>query len=379
MNISKIKILELRTVSGTGGGPEKTIFLTAKKINPRRFETHIIYSRNKNDPQYNWMIRNRRLPEEVYYYDYIEKHPFDIGLLRYLLNYCRKYKIDILHSHEYKTDVIAGILKRFLAIRWVSTFHAAAFANLKLKIYQYLAYQALKKADLVVTVSHHQKELLKKKGLPLNILSTLPNGIDTNVFKPDTSDLSFRKKWDIPRNALVLGFLGRLSVEKNIPLLITVFKRLNQKRDNVFLVLGGEGSEREKIENLIDQNNLNDKTRLVGFIENPIPLYKSIDIFVICSTTEVMPNSVLEAMAMELPVVATEVGGLSEVISPNQEGFLTPSGSVEGLYSSILKLIENHGLRKKMGKMGREKVIRQYSFDGRVKKLEKIYEKLYQE
>lgn len=373
-----IKILELRTVSGTGGGPEKTIFLTAQKMNPKRFETHICYSRNRNDPEFNWMKGVHHLRKGIFYGEYVEKHPFDLGLLRHLLAYCRDQGIDVIHTHEYKTDVIAAWLKPRVPAKWVSTFHSANAGNLKLKFYQALAYRALKKADRVMTVSPHQKELLLEKGIPSAILTVLPNGVDTEMFAPTGNEENLRAEWGIPGDAVVLGFVGRLSKEKNIPLLLEAFSQVVQEHKKLFLILAGEGPERKNVEKLISELGLQEKARLVGFLENTVPFYSSIDLFVQSSDTEGMPNTVLEAMAMGLPVVATEVGGVGELIQNNEEGFLVPAGDAGRLAQSMIKLIESPTLREEMGKEGRAKVVQQFSFDARVKKLEELYEKLCQ-
>lgn len=378
MNPKKIKILELRTVSGTGGGPEKTIFLTAQKINPDSFETHIIYTRNKDDPQYNWMRKYWQLPERVLYHDYVEKFSFAPSILGFFKNYCQQHQIDILHSHEYKTDVLCRLIQKKFPIKWVSTFHAPALSSQKLRFYQWLAYRALRKADLVFMVAPHQEALLLKKGVLQKNLILLANGVDTEIFRSGVSGKNLKEKWGLPKEAVVIGFLGRLSQEKNLPLMLKVFSQVSNRFDQAYLMLGGEGPERGRIEKLIEELNLKNKCRLVGFQEDPVAFYSSIDIYVQTSSTEQMPNTVLEAMAMELPVVATRVGGIGELITAGVEGYLVESRDSGALTQFMLKLIEDSRLRKQIGARGREKVARQYSFDARVRKLEEHYERLCQ-
>lgn len=378
MSEEKIKILELRTVSGTGGGPEKTIFMTAKKLDSSRFETHIIYTRNLQDPQFNWMKRHYALPEGVHYEEYIEKHSYDPRLLKYLYQYCQRYRIDILHSHEYKTDVLCGLIRKKLAAKWVSTFHAAAFSSWKLKLYQYLAYRQLRKADRVFMVSPQQKTLLLHHRIPEGILCYLPNGVDTDVYCRSSVRNDFREKWGCQRETVVLGFMGRLCSEKNILLLLKAFGVVLKQEENLLLVLAGEGPERNKVGGWIKDLKQENKTRLLGFVEDTVPFYASLDVYIQSSTTEGMPNTILEAMAMELPVVATNVGGNGELIEDGSEGFLVASGDENALFQSMLKLVRDHKLRREMGKKGRDKVLRHFSFEGRVHQLEEHYERLCQ-
>lgn len=376
MSSPKIKILELRTVSGTGGGPEKTIFMTARKINPERFETHIIYTRNKKDPEFNWMKRRYVVEGAYFYQDYVEKYPFDWNILKHLFSYCRNHKIDIVHSHEYKTDVMGALLKRKLPVKWVSTFHLAVYETLKLRLYQALAYRFLRKADLIMTVCSQQKDLLEQKKIDSNRIIVLPNGIDTEIFQPNDGSSRMREIWKIPNDQMVVGFMGRLNKQKNIPLLLEAFGEVLKQEPSIHLMIAGEGPLRGKLERQVAEKGFSQQVHFLGFLTDTVPFYEAIDIFAQASDIEGMPNAVLEAMALGKPVVATAVGGVPELIQDGEEGILVEKGSAEGLARAVLKLIQKAELRKRMGKKGREKVVNRFSFDARVRKLEEIYERL---
>jgi glycosyltransferase involved in cell wall biosynthesis len=370
-----IRILELRCVRGSGGGPEKTIFLTAKKINPDRFQTDIIYIRAKTDPEFN-LMRKHFLDPKVSYHEVVEHHPFDFSLVSEILRFCQANKIDLIHSHEYKTDVLAALVRRKWQGKWISTFHSECQGSLKLWFYQMLGYRALKKCDLVFAVSQELRGSLFKHGVSSAKIELLVNGIDTEAFKRNSSEMSFREKRQIPPSRTVIGFVGRLSKEKNIPLLLRVFKQLLDEGFNVETVLAGEGPEKEKLLSLVRQLEIHPRVHFLGFREDTREIYMNLDIFAQSSENEGMSNSILEAMAMELPVVATAVGGIPELIKHGQEGFLCQPGNEIGFCESLKLLASDPEKRKEMGRKGREKVLRHFSFQDRVRRLENFYERL---
>ncbi len=376
----KINILELRCVRGSGGGPEKTIFLTALKIDPTRFQTHIVYIRDEDDQGFN-LMRQQYFESDnpnVFYKELYEKGSFDFSLVSWLKDYCFKKKIDIIHSHEYKTDVLAKLVYRNYPIAWLATYHLHYADSLKLKLYQYLDMRALKTANKVLTVSESLFNLLKKKKIPLSRLENMPNGIDTTYFDPQKTESTLQEELGVSKEKTLIGYVGRLSEQKNLPLLLKAFQRLIVQGKEVELVLVGEGELKEQIDQLIDKMELRKWVHLVGFVDDIRMIYKGLDLMVLSSNEEGMPNSILEAMAMEVPVVSTNVGGVNELIQSKENGLICPSKNLEALIASMVQLIDHPGLRNEYGKKSRNTIIEKFSFDKRVKRLEEVYKELYE-
>lgn len=375
-----LQILELRCVKGSGGGPEKTIFLSAQKMDPARFKTHILYIREEDDPQFNMMRRQyfEKKSPSVVYREVFEKHRFDTGLITFIADYCFRNSIDLIHSHEYKTDVLARLVCRRIDVKWLASYHLDFADSFKLKLYRKLDYWALKKADKIIAVSRHLKEILKKRKISEGKIDVLPNGIDPGYFSSGPALPSLRETLKIPQNRKCIGFVGRFTPQKNLEMLITAFQNLIVLGQEVDLLLAGDGPEKEKLEALVERMEMEKFVHFTGFTQDVRPLYKVMDLFALSSNEEGMPNSILEAMAMEVPVVATRTGGIPEMIEPGKEGMLVPKGSADEMVKSMVKLLQDSNLQKDMGKRGRERVLKDFSFDARVKCLEKTYEELCQ-
>ncbi len=376
----KIQILELRCVRGSGGGPEKTIYLTAKKIDSKRFQTHIVYIRAQDDLQFNLMRQNylQKEDENIKYQELFEKHSFDRSLVHWLVDYCFRKQIDILHSHEYKTDVLAWLVRRRLPVQWVATYHLDYANSFKMRLYRKLDYWVLRKADSIFTVSASLLKILTQKKIPISIMENLPNGIDSEYFDPKAVSSDLKKELGIPSDHVLIGSVGRLAPQKNISLLLRAIQTLIVQGKKVSLILVGDGPSKKEAEEAVEEMEIKRWVHFLGFVSDVRPIYKALDLFVSSSDQEGMPNSILEAMAMAVPVVATKVGGNSEIIENEKEGFLSPAGSLEALIEIMIKLIEGPELRRKIGEAGRKKVEKNFSFIQRVKRLEEIYEKIVQ-
>lgn len=376
----KNQILELRCVRGSGGGPEKTIYLTAKKIDAARFQTHIVYIRAEDDPNFNLMRQNYLEAEKegIKYQELFERHSFDLSLVSWLVDYCFRKQIDIVHSHEYKTDVLCWLIRRRIPVKWIATYHLDYADSFKLRLYQKLDYWVLRKADWLFTVSESLLKILSRQKIPPFLLENLPNGIDSDYFNPKKVASNLRKELGIFSEQILIGVVGRLTPQKNIPLLLRAIQTLIVQGKQVALVLVGDGPATDEVKKTVEQMEIKKWVHFLGFVSDVRSIYKDLDLFVSSSNQEGMPNSILEAMAMGVPVVATDVGGNAELIENGKEGFLTPAGSLDGLAQSMIKLIEEPLLRKKIAEAARRKIENNFSFEKRVKRLEQVYEQIAQ-
>lgn len=372
-----IRVLELRCVKGSGGGPEKTIFLTAQYLTPKIFHTDIIYIGSKQDSEFNLMKAVHADMPHLNYREITEAHPFDWSLVTRLAEYCHKHDIHILHSHEYKTDVLCYFIRqRCPNIQWVSTLHSENKQNLKLRIYQGLAFFALRYCDAVFPVSQDLANVLAHHGISPAKIHVLLNGVDVEVFKPQPNEPNLRQALKIPSSSLIIGTVGRLSQIKNLWLMISAFQELLKSKPDAHLILSGEGPEKNKLMNYARQLKVENRVHFLGFESDVRKVYRTLDIFALSSDSEGMPNSILEAMAMQLPIVATDVSGTRLLIKNREDGMLCQTGD-EMSFAEALNFMANHPEeRKKMAEKARIKVIEHFQFKHRVERLAQFYEKL---
>jgi len=236
-------------------------------------------------------------------------------------------------------------------------------------------------ADRMIAVSENVKEyLVKKEWVPEGKIVVIQNALDIEWFEKtidDEGEIPFKFK---SSGEIVIGSVGRLSEEKGYENLIRAFKWILDDGIKARLVLVGEGKLKEALINLSYELGLNERVYFAGLRRDVPNLLKMMDIFVLPSKWEGLPIALLEAMYVGLPIIASRVGGIPEVVEDGREGFLINPGDAEELKKALNKLIlMDKPLRKKMGERGEEKVLRKFSPEMYVKNLTKLYTCLLQE
>lgn len=218
--------------------------------------------------------------------------------------YCRKSQADVIHSHGYKGNILLGLLpKAFRSVPVVSTVHGYTSQKRfgKMAINQWLDRACLKRLDAVVLVSDGMKHQVPTRHLS-NKLHVVPNGIPEDEGLPVLSEVEYFRSSD-----LKVGAVGRLSSEKNFDMLIRSMSLIVERTPSAKLVIYGEGDERPRLEMLVERLGLKNSVFLPGYIDDPVILYQSIDVFVNSSLSEGMPITLIEALKNGCAIVATDI------------------------------------------------------------------------
>ena len=221
----------------------------------------------------------------------------------------------------------------------------------------------------IICVSDFDRELaLKYKIAPKEKLITVHNGVEI---------IDFSKK-EINPLEIKIVFVGRLSKQKDPLLLLKAFNLLNQElkeKSEIFII--GEGEKRRELKDFIFKNKLKEKVKLLGELEREevFEVLRNSDIFVLPSNWEGFPYTILEAMSCGLPVIASDVGGVSEIVDENC-GILIERGDKEGLKKALEKLIENSSLLLKLGENAKKRVKEEFSLEKMLKETEELYKLL---
>ncbi len=200
--------------------------------------------------------------------------------------------------------------------------------------------------------------------VPAQRLTVIPNGVDTDFFKPPVA----ARRSGPPR---VLS-IGRLVPDKDPDTLIKAFRLVAADHPQAELWLVGEGPRHEALEQLVQESRLSDKVRFLPGQADLRPLLHQASLLVLSSITEALPNVVLEAMAAGLPVVATRVGGLPEAVIPGETGWLVPPRDVPALAAAMSQLLADPKTRRAFGLAGRKRVEREFSFMAMVPSHEEV-------
>lgn len=299
----------------------------------------------------------------------------------------KKFNPDIIHTHTpFSVGWELVLPSKLLHIPVVGTYHT--FFNFYLK-HAYLDYKWVNKwswdytldyynnCNIILCPSKSLADELKSHKLkkPVQIL---PNGINTNLFIPVPSILKkqeLKKKWKIERKSLV--YMGRLSYEKSVDLIIKAMAEMVKQVPTLKLLILGDGPERKKLEKLVSELNLKKNIIFLGFVYDKklVEALQVNDIFLTASKTENMPLSVMEAMAVGLPVIAVDALGVPELVKNNVNGYLVQPDNCSQIVKKTLELLRDDEKIKTFGKASRKKAV-DYSLENMAKSFEKIYKEI---
>ncbi len=375
--MNPIRVLELRSVWGTGGGPEKTILLGAARSNPSRYAVTVCYIRDARDTVFSIDEKAGDLP--IDYVEVVERHSFDRSIWPVLRRLVQNRRIDIVHAHDYKTDVLTWLLHRAEGVIALSTAHGwAGHTRRERLLYHRMDKQILRMFPKVITVSEDIRQELVRSGAKPGCVQTVLNGIDHTRFHRDRSrETQIRQRLGIADDEVVIGAVGRLETEKRFDLLIDAFASLRVARPGIGLFIVGEGSLRSVLEAQIDRLGLGGVCRLLGQRSDVVDLHHAFNVFVQSSANEGAPNAVLEAMALETPVVATAVGGTAQLVREGIDGLLVPAGKADALADAINRVVTDGQAAAARVVSARHRVETELSFDARMATLETVYTELY--
>jgi len=374
-----IRILELRSVRGTGGGPEKTILLGTARTDRRQFEITVCYLRDARDTVFG--IDQKAAGLSIDYTEIIERHSLDPSIWPKLRHLIRDRSIDIVHAHEYKTDVLAWMLARAEKVTPLSTVHGwTGQTSRELRFYYPLDKWILSLFPRLIAVSDDVKRELVRCGANPDQVVTVLNGIDHQAFHRDRARApGIRGSLGIAADEFAIGAVGRLEPQKRFDVLIDAFADVRRQHRRARLLIAGDGSLRTALEQQISASGLSQSCTLLGHRRDVAELHDAFDLFVQSSDYEGTPNAVLEAMALETPIVATAAGGTAEICRDGIDGLIVPSGDRAALVAAMNCAVDDPAAAARRVAAARARVETELSCDRRMRKVEEVYQSLFQE
>ena len=289
-----------------------------------------------------------------------------------------KGRFDLIHTHGYFADIITILIAKLLRIPVVSTCHGFIANDRKLKRYNLIDRIVLRFSDKIIAVSKEIKNELLKSGIKEFrievVLNAVQTDIDNNVLAQDR--YKKRQLLNISEKDFVLGYVGRLSKEKGIQYLIEAARILNESDMPIKVLIIGDGPEKKDSECLVRQKGLEDKVFFTGFQTNVKSWIPAMDVFVLPSLIEGTPMALLEAMACRIPVVASAIGGIPEIITSGKTGLLVSPGKPEEIASGVISLYNSSSLRNSMAIAGQKRVRAKFDIKEWTRKIEAEYLKV---
>jgi len=382
-----IRIMDFRGTYKGGGGPDKTILLSAARHDKNRFHILVTYLRNPKDGEFQ--IRERALKLGLNYADVKDAKLFDPACIWKLNRMVRSNRIQILHAHDDKTLLYAWVLKKLnrrLKIIYTCHSHPVFRREDFQKKRDYLAATIRKKIRLflmkryhhpIIAVSMATQRYLADDGIDEVVV--LYNGIDTAFWQRKSGAPVLRREFGIDDQGLLVGTVARLAPEKDIATFLRVAQKVRASMPAArFVVVGdGPGNELARSREMSDTMGMGDFVYFTGHRNDLLDVYSSLDVFLMTSVYENMPNTILEAMAMETPIVSTSVGGVPEMLEDGRHGLLCPIRDVNCLAQAVSTLLENRALGLRLSKAARERAEEVFSFTARLHKMERLYARVY--
>ena len=300
----------------------------------------------------------------------------DLKVLWQLYKIFRKYKYELVQYSTPKASLlsaIAAFISRIPIRVYISWgLYYSTQKGLKRFVFKMLEKVTCRLSTHIVPIAHEMVNAIESEGLGKAskcevMLNGSACGVDLKKFDPEKwpeERSRIRNEYHISKRGIVIGFIGRLTGDKGISELVAAFTKIAEEMDDVYLLIIGHQEEKDRLpphtEKVIATHP---KIRGIGWQNNPIPCYMAMDIFCLPTHREGFGKVNLEAQAMFLPVVSTNVIGPRESVENGQTGFLVEPGSSEALVEPLKKLILDPELRKKMGQKGRKRV--EQMFDSR--------------
>ncbi len=374
-NRSAPVVFDTRVITGSGGGPDKTVLNSPRYLEDLGFRMVCGYLHPPGEPGFE-DLRKRAERYRAPLLSIPDRGPWDWRVVTELLAACKQERVTIWHGHDYKTNALGLLLKRFWPMRLVTTVHGWAHHTSRTPIYDKIDRLCLSRYERVICVSEDLFEgCVANKVRPENCV-LLENAVDTEEYTRRRSVTEAKARLGFSINSILLGGVGRLEPEKTFDLLIRSAKSLLDNGLNVRVVIVGEGNDRSRLESLAIELGMAGRVSMPGWQADVRDYFEAMDLFVLSSLREGLPSVLLEAMAMEVPCVVTRIAGISRLIQDGHSGTLISPGDLSALTNAIRDLARKPDLRDQFRKAGRRTIETRYSLPVQMHKLARIYDDL---
>lgn len=367
------------------GGGEVHLLSLIGKLDREKYNIFVVYPGRgpfedllKDKPVNPLLVKNLRGKYEV----------FSIFALMRLI---KMHNIKIVHSYDPKSAFVAMIAARLLNVpAKISTLHLPFFTPYWKErgvkyIRDLIRYQrdtiVTRLADRIIAVSEEIREekILRQHVLPEKVVTVL-NGVDSDIFSPEHGDADFIfQKFEIPAGTPTIGIVARFEPHKGHTCLLEAMPIVISEVPSALLLIVGEGYYEPELRKALQSHHLEKHVIFTGFQKDIPKVLSGLNLVVLPSRYESTNLSLIEAMLMEKPVIASSIPSHSQMIQNGVNGYLVTPGDVKGLANAIISLLKNDELSKTLGKKGREIALQKFTLNRMAEETEKVYDDLLRE
>jgi len=404
------RVLRIINRFNLGGPTHNAAYLT--RYLPSDYETLLVGgSQEATEEGSHHILRNLGIEPVILPELQREVAPWrDRGAYTRIKKLIKEFKPDIVHTHAAKAGAVGRMAAADLGVKAiVHTFHGHVFHSyfgpVRTALYKNIERFLARRSSRIIAISEKQKhELVDEHRITkADKVSVIPLGFDLSRFQADQAvkRALFRQVYGVADDEIAIGIVGRLVPIKNHDLFLQVLARVSQRtgrRLRAFIV--GDGEERERLQERVNELGM---SQVVGpyfnghgfghgvngrpMVQRALITFTSwikevdivnagVDIVMLTSLNEGTPVSLIEAQAANKPIVSTRVGGIENVVLPDQTAYLSESGDVDGLEQQLLRLVEDDGLRKRFGLGGWDHVSQRFHYTRLVNDMDHLYREL---
>lgn len=360
--------------TATIGGPGRGVFQLLENSTREEFEYSLCTFRYKNPKSTEFIDTATRKSFPIQFLK--EDFRLDPRTLGQASEICSTGNFSIVQSHGYKSHIVALYLSWKFRLPWLALTHGWTNESWKMEVYRIVEKFLLKRADHVVTVAptmYSEIGELRGSRRPTELIL---NAIDENLLQGSEDGTTIRTECKCEPDSVLIGSIGRLSPEKGHRDLLEAFATCYLENPKLRLVIVGEGCEQESLKNLALEKGISEVTFFHSYTSEIKNYYQAINLFVLPSWSEGLPNVLLEAMSINVPCLATDVGAVREVIQDSVNGWIVPPRDPAALASSINTILKDRSKLKLVTQMVRKSLFPKFDPRARAEKFVSLYRAL---
>ena len=369
-----IKVLQVRS-SVLIGGVETSLLGWLNNIDKNEFDCPVALFKNPNDADRPFRERLEKNGHAIIDIPW-KSHLNILDSIKRLAALIRELNIDLLHTHDWRSDVVGYYAAKQTNIPIMTTVYVWFKHPLKTYIFELIDSWYIRRFDMVTAVCDATRLQAVSRGVKPELTRVLISGINPDIYPQSVDTRVIRDRYGISEDDICYVFVARFYPEKGHLMLLDALKEALGRNIHLKLLLLGSGPLEEDIRQHTENLGIGRSVIMPGFVPEVLPVLKSMDVMVHASLAEGISMAIYEGMLMGLPVIGSDVDGTPEVVKSGQTGWLVPVSDRAALSDAILEAAENPDLRQLYGDQARRLIVEQYNMEKARDDLQSAYRKL---
>lgn len=351
-------------ISQANGGVAKYLQMLFKYMDKDKYENILVYPNQYSDEKESFV----GLADKIEFIDMYR----EINCIKDAKSVCQIYKIvkkynpDLIYVHSSKAGALGRIANMLIDKPIIYNPHGWAFnmkvSNKKKYIYILVEKVLTKVCDKIIAISEQEKRsAINNRICKENKIQVIFNGIDIEEYENSIINKnSFRKKLNISDDSIVIGMVGRISEQKAPDIFIKVAAKIKDRLPNAFFIIVGDGDERKQIEKLINKLNMRDSVLITGWVKNSYEYIQAFDVAMLLSRWEGFGLAIAEYMICEVPVIATNIDAIPNLITNNENGILVEVDNISEIFNGVIRIVEDKEFSEYIIKNAKLKILKEF-------------------